>query len=444
LGGTPITDPYTGTPGFPGFDPTASQTLGYILAMQEHGIPVTYGYIEDAHQNYATGNAAGPGDAAHESNLAADNSAFATFFARLAAAGITPQNTLFIFSSDEGDHFAGTRDPSPAGCDGITTFCVFPKGSIGELAANVTGLLAEHDSGAPTDYQIEDDTAPNFYLNGEPAQGGSDERTLEQDLGVLKVPDPYTGGMISFTNYLADQTEENILHMVTADPDRTPTFTDFANTDLYVSTGSSTCTPPSSSSANTATSDPCVVIDPGYAWDHGDVAPEINTNWVGFVGPGVANNGVDSNTWTDETDVRPTLMALAGLTDDYEHAGRVIYEILDRAVHPSGLNGSQDYDAFLSLGATYKQLEASVGEFGMATLKAATIGLESTTTSTYQTMETDLKSLGSQRDALSATIESDLESVEFHGGSLSAAQADALTTQARALISQAESLPGKL
>ncbi|MGB9112893.1 MAG: hypothetical protein WCF24_09235, partial [Acidimicrobiales bacterium] len=133
-----------------------------------------------------------------------------------------------------------------------------------------------------------------------------------------------------------------------------------------------------------------------------------------------------------------------GLTDDYEHAGRVIYEILDRAVHPSGLNGSQDYDAFLSLGATYKQLEASVGEFGMATLEAATIGLESTTTSTYQTMATDLKSLGSQRDALAATIESDLESVEFHGGSLSAAQADALTTQARALISQAESLPGKL
>src|SRR5207244_10711009 len=35
---------------FPGFDQMpANNTLGYVAQMQEHGVPVTYGYISDAH-----------------------------------------------------------------------------------------------------------------------------------------------------------------------------------------------------------------------------------------------------------------------------------------------------------------------------------------------------------------------------------------------------------
>ncbi|HLX78934.1 MAG TPA: hypothetical protein VKR27_08615 [Acidimicrobiales bacterium] len=439
LGGTPITDPYTGTPGFPGFDPTASQTLGYIAAMQEHGIPVTYGYIEDTHENFATGNAAGPGDPAHESNLVADNNAFATFFARLQRDGITKKNTLFIFSSDEGDHFSGTRTLTPAGCDGVTTFCTFPQGTIGELQASVNGLLKEHFTGAPTDYQIEADTAPNFYVNGNPAPGGADERTLEQDLGQLTFSDPYTSSTVPFTNFLADKTEENILHMVTADPLRTPTFTDFANTDLYVEKTSGTSCP-SPSSGDTATSDPCILINPGFAWEHGDVAPEINTNWLGIVGPGVKEVGLDSQTWADETDVRPTLMYLTGLKDDYAHSGRVLFEDLRRSAIPGGLHDPDNFADFLQLGATYKQLEAGVGQFGMDTLAASTIGLESTSPTVYSNMETALSNLGAQRDALATTIESDLENVEFNGATISEHLAKELTAQAQQLINEAAAL----
>lgn len=440
LGGTPITDPYTGTPGFPGFDPTASQTLGYLAQMQEHGVPVTYGYIEDAHANYATGNAAGPGDVAHEANLSADNNAFAAFFARLRHDGITPANTLFIFSSDEGDHFAGTRTPTPTGCDGVTVFCTYPQGSIGELDATVNGLLKEHYTSSPTDYQIEADTAPNFYVDGNPAPGGSDERTLEQQLGALKVPDPYTGGTVNFTNYLADKTEEQILHMVTADPERTPTFTDFANPDLYVTTSSGGSCPTPASYETAVAGEPCLLIDPTYAWDHGDNAPEITNNWVGFVGPGVRNVGRDSSTWADETDVRPTLMYLTGLTDDYSHAGRVLFEDLRQDARPDGLHGDANVDAFLRLGEVYKQLDAGVGQFGMDTLEASTIGLESASPSTYTATESALSSLGAQRDALAATIVGDLESVEFHGGTLSTATAQSLANQAEALIDQAAAL----
>lgn len=438
LGGTPITDPFTGTPGFPGFDPTASQTLGYIAAMQEHGVPVTYGYIEDAHQNYATDTAAGPGDPAHESNLNADNNAFAAFFARLAHDGITAKNTLFIFSADEGDHFAGARTLTPSGCDGVTVFCSFPQGSIGELQAEVNGLLAEHFTGAPTDYSIESDTAPNFYVNDNPAPGGADERTLEQDLGQLTIPDPYTGTTVNFTNYLADKTEENILHMVTADPNRTPTFTDFANPDLYVTTASS-C-PKASGDQTSVTGEPCLLIDPGFAWNHGDLAPEINTTWVGFVGPGVKHLGVDSRTWADETDVRPTLMYLTGLTDDYAHQGRVLFEDLKKGALPSSLSDSSVRSAFLALGETYKQLNAGVGEFALDTLRFATEGLESSSSTVYANMESALKSIGASRDALAATIESDLENVEFSGGSISVSTANTLTAQAEELINDAASL----
>src|SRR5262249_20463733 len=57
-------------PGFPGFSPTASQTLAYLADMQEAGVPVTYGYISDTHDKKtgatgctSPGNALGPGDA---------------------------------------------------------------------------------------------------------------------------------------------------------------------------------------------------------------------------------------------------------------------------------------------------------------------------------------------------------------------------------------------
>ena len=41
----------------------------------------------------------------------------------------------------------------------------------------------------------------------------------------------------------------------------------------------------------------------------------------------VSDSGT-TGTWTDETDIRPTLIYLTGLKDDYEHDGRVITQIL--------------------------------------------------------------------------------------------------------------------
>ena len=36
-----------------------------------------------------------------------------------------------------------------------------------------------------------------------------------------------------------------------------------------------------------------MTVNNGFAWDHGYYAPEIDNTWLGIVGPGVANKGVD-------------------------------------------------------------------------------------------------------------------------------------------------------
>ena len=116
--------------------------------------------------------------------------------------------------------------------------------------------------------------------------------------------------------------------MVNADPARTPTFTLFGQDDFFITAGSNP----------TCGGNPCV--SPGFAWNHGDVQQQIANTWVGIVGPGVANDGVDRKTWTDHTNLRPTIMALTGLKDDYVEDGRVLTETMQPNAVPATLNGA--------------------------------------------------------------------------------------------------------
>lgn len=142
LDGNVIADS-NGDPGFPGFDPSPSQTLGYLATMLEAGVPVVYGYIEDAHDNQGQAISGvstsveetfGPGEAGFVTQLTAFNKAFGQFFARLTADGITKDNTLFVVTGDENDHFVG-GPPSPPNCDGVTTPCTYAL--KGEIDANL-------------------------------------------------------------------------------------------------------------------------------------------------------------------------------------------------------------------------------------------------------------------------------------------------------------------
>jgi hypothetical protein len=112
-GSTPTTEIQddTGNAGFPGFNGMeANNALGYTAAAQEAGIPVTYTYLSDVHDdqyNQNGGNAYGPGQPGYEAQLKEYNAAFTAFFSRLANDGINKSNTLFLVTVDEGDHFAG-------------------------------------------------------------------------------------------------------------------------------------------------------------------------------------------------------------------------------------------------------------------------------------------------------------------------------------------------
>ena len=56
-----------------------------VAQMQENGVPVTFAYISDAHDNHTLARASGPGEADYKQQLADYDAAFATFFQRLAS-----------------------------------------------------------------------------------------------------------------------------------------------------------------------------------------------------------------------------------------------------------------------------------------------------------------------------------------------------------------------
>ena len=100
-----------GTAGFPRFSViSASQSLAYVAAMQEHGVPITFAFVSDARQPTSNTAEFAPGEAASVGQLKANDEAFDTFLTRLAAAGINQNNTLFIITSDDAEHQTTSPD----------------------------------------------------------------------------------------------------------------------------------------------------------------------------------------------------------------------------------------------------------------------------------------------------------------------------------------------
>jgi hypothetical protein len=429
LNGNVIQDP-KGHIGFPGFDGmSAAVSLSYVAAMQEHSVPVTYAYISDAHDAHPSGPAFGPGSAGYVQALKSYDNAFGSFFKRLQSDGINKNNSLFVFTADEGDHFVG-GPPSPAGCNGVTTPCTYKQ--IGEINANMAGLLAT-EQGVTTPFNVHSDSAPNVYITGNPKRTDPLARNFERATGKLTAVNPMTGNTDTLTKYLADPVEMKLLHMITADPARTPTFTMFADPNYFLFAGAPNC------------ASPCVTQNPGFAWNHGDVSPDINTTWLGIVGPGIKAQGVNSSVWSDHTDIRPTMMELLGLKDDYSHDGRVLFEVIKDSALPKVIRQNRAF--FTLLAQVYKQINAPVGAFGLTTLQISTTALESNASndSTYTNLENLLQSLNSSRDALAGQIIATLEAAEFGGGNSSASlfsnqHLQQLVASGQALLKRAETV----
>jgi hypothetical protein len=392
-------------PGFPGFSPTASQSLGYVATLLEAGVPVVYFYIADAHDNRSSEGTFGPGEAGYVAQLAAYDAAWAKFFARLAKSGITKENTLFVFTADENDHFVG-GPPSPANCDGIHVPCTYAK--IGEIDASLDRLLLTQRQNT-TNFSIHSDDAPTVYITGNPGPTDPATRTLEKDLNALTVTSLITGKPDKLSVLLADRAEMKLLHMIPSVADRVPTFTMFGNDDYFFETSSGANKGQSCASTTAA---PCLAEEgpSGFAWNHGDFQKQITRTWFGMVGPGVARQGRFDGVFSDHTDLRPTILALTGLKDDYVHDGRVLVENLERHALPDSLEDS--LFTYAALAQAYKQINATKGSVGVNSLVYANRAI-SGDDATYAQYLATIGAITTERDALASQIITLLDGAAF-------------------------------
>lgn len=111
---------------------------------------------------------------------------------------MTTSNTLFVLTTDEGDH-------------------LMPQG---ELTTNLTGWLSNNSlyNSDPNNLNIYGDSGALVYLK--------DDTALPPTLASLSA--------VPGWNYVADPTELSALRInVTAAPDRNPSFVLFAKPDVY-------------------------------------------------------------------------------------------------------------------------------------------------------------------------------------------------------------------
>ena len=207
--------------------------MGYAATLLEHGVQVDNIYVSDVHGDHTAAQTGdlGPGEQTYEQQLQAYDTAFGQFFTRLAHDGITPANTLFSVTTDEGDHFSGSA-PTPADCTGTPgNYCTYATRS--EVNVNLPGLLAT-EQGDTTPFAIHSDPAPALWVTGNPSAASAPVRQLDRDISALSVVNPLTGQTDRVAYQLADPVEEKILHFVSSDPARTPTLTGFSGEDEYV------------------------------------------------------------------------------------------------------------------------------------------------------------------------------------------------------------------
>ncbi|HET7885535.1 MAG TPA: hypothetical protein VFL62_04845 [Bradyrhizobium sp.] len=401
LDGKPVADS-NGNPGFPGFDPTASQSLGYVAAMLEAGVPVVYFYISDAHDNelgpsLSPAHTFGPGEAAYVKQLQIYDQAFDKFFKRLEADGITKENTLFVVTADENDHFVGSA-PTPANCDGVHVPCTYAHvGEIDTLLDRV--LLTQRQNTTP--FAVHSDDAPTVYITGNPGPMDTVTRTLEHDLDALTVTNPLTGKNDKLSQLLADRAEMKLLHMVPFPADRVPTFTMFGNDNYFIENSNSKTGQGKDCSQPPACVNEESSLTGGFAWNHGDFQKEITRTWFGMAGPGVAKQGRFDGVFSDHADLRPTVMALLGLKDSYTHDGRVLVENLETHSLPDSLRDSSF--AYTALAQAYKEINATKGPLGVNSLVAANQAITSDD-ATYGKFLTKIGTITDERNALAGQM----------------------------------------
>ncbi len=424
-------------PGYPGprsNELTAEVSLGLAATMLEQGVPVYFGRVDAAHSPPGPSfpptpprvQNVGPGTAPYQAKLATMEIAFSKFFARLEKAGINRENTLFVFTVEEEDQFVGA-EPVPENCDGVSTLCSYSTigpstyDYFGQLAAQGININIVKEGGT---------TTFGSFVDGRPGANDLITRNLARAIANVQYTDFYTMLTSDVTFRLVDETSLELLHMKTSDPYRTPTLTHF---DVPRSFPSYILAPPAPVTAT------------GNAYAHGYLSPIINKKWLGMVGPGVRRDGgkggIREDIWSDAADIRPTMMALLGLKDGYQHQGRVMVEALYKWALPKTL--AAHYETINRLGVIYKQINAPLGELpqqGMSLVDKAMRTGNANEDSFYQNTTLELKSILIERDAIASQIETILFNASFNNRPLNQKESMDLIDRAEQLMAKMRKL----
>ena len=218
--------------------------------------------------------------------------------------------------------------------------------------------------------------------------------------------------------------------MISHDPNRTPNFVLFGNPDYFLSASGKTaplCTPASDAASCFVQPQPR-----NFAWNHGDFQPEIVQTWLGIVGRSIRNLGLTDQLFTDHTDIRPTILSLTNLNDDYAHDGRVIFEIIRDDALPVPLRGHTD--TLSQLAEAYKQINAPTGTLGIKTLTGISTQALQGGDATYAALEAKIVDLTNQRNEIAGKMIAMLENAAFNGQKIDEVEAKSLIAQAQALL----------
>jgi hypothetical protein len=151
-----------------------------------------------------------------------------------------------------------------------------------------------------------------------------------------------------------------------------------------------------------------------------------------MVGPGVREVGRTGRIFSDHTDIRPTIMSLAHLKDDYAHDGRVLFEVLKEKALPDSL---RDHQHLLSrLADSYKQINAPLGKLGRKTLTGISTRALKGDDATYAALEDKIVDLTQRRNKIAGKMIEMLENAAFNGKEIHEEEAEHLIDQAEDLL----------
>ena len=153
-----------------------------------------------------------------QGDAASYNAAFAKFFQRLADDGITPSNTVFMFSAEEGDHFAGANvgrsiQPNCTGTPGTIDYtCSYARD---RRLGTDRRAVSQHPRAAEEPARQHDPVlqraAGQLHLHhGEPGPTDPTTRQLERDFGNAQVFDSYDNATENLTQYEVDPAVEQL------------------------------------------------------------------------------------------------------------------------------------------------------------------------------------------------------------------------------------------